>query len=933
VAIKVVSPGRVGDAVAERRLVQEARAAASLDHPCICPVYDAGTGADGRTFIVMQYVEGETLADRLRRGPLDVRHALLVAADVADALSVAHQRGIVHRDLKPQNVMLTPSGRPKLLDFGLAKRQAGEGLAGIAVAETHTALTVQGAIVGTPGYMSPEQVRGQPIDGRSDLFSLGAVLYECLTGRRAFAAPTTIDTYGQILNVDPPPVSAVRAEASPSLDLLCARLLAKAASERFQSADEALGALRVLANASVATKTDPRPAPNRPEVRYLAALVLVAAAALGGFAWSRWPAAPPEVPGDAAAWYERGTASIRDGAYHRALLSLTEAIRLHPAYPQAHARLAEAQNGLDEEAEAARSLARAEREARDQPLPEDDRLRLDGIAGLVLRDNQRAVAAYTALAARRPDDAGVRIDLGRAQEAAELRTDARASYLKALALDRQYAAAHLRLGRLAADEGRRDEALAAYREAERLYGIASSLEGQAEAVLRQGAFLNGLGEIRPARDLVARAASLAARTDSLFLQVRAALESASVTASEGRYSEAEAIAAAAIDSALRGGLDTVAATGLIELGSTLLRKGETGRAEEQLQKAVDLATRRDADSLAARASLQLASLMTTAGRSEEAIALVGRVLPGVRKRRNTRVELNGLLIQARAQESLLDLDAARRTSEQVLELARSVSDEANTGYALDNLAALADVRGALPEALDLRQQAATLHRRVGDDQMLGWDLSCLADLLLRLGRPADAVPVLAEIAAGAAAKPEAWEPSVRSARELEALAAAIALDAPKTAQLSQALVTSAAPDAPPPLAGVLLTFARARLRPGSIPPSAFDAIDTSPGSAGARERAYWRAVALWTNRDPRRALAAVDAELGEAGPLATVEREWRLAALGAACASALGQSPRAAELTARARTSLGRLREVWKDHAVAYEKRPDLVELKRRAGL
>ena len=158
VAIKFVSAERLSDPGAERRLVREAQAAAALDHPCICAVYDVQAGLDGRTFIVMQYVEGETLAAQLRRGPLSPRQALSLTADIADALAVAHPRGIVHRDLKPQNIMITPSGRPKLLDFGIAQVRIPLDVADV-ITRTSTATLAPGAIMGTPAYMSPEQIR------------------------------------------------------------------------------------------------------------------------------------------------------------------------------------------------------------------------------------------------------------------------------------------------------------------------------------------------------------------------------------------------------------------------------------------------------------------------------------------------------------------------------------------------------------------------------------------------------------------------------------------------------------------------------------------------------------------------------------------------------------------------------------------------------
>ena len=243
VAIKFISGDRAADASARRRLIREARAAAALDHPNICGVHDVIVEPDGRACIVMQYVEGETLTEVLRRGPLDVRLALSLAADLASGLAAAHARGIIHRDIKPQNIIVTPARQAKLLDFGIARqRDLAEGSEEV----TSTNLTIPGVMIGTPAYMSPEQAQQLPLDGRTDLFSLGAVLFECLTGHRPFEGDTPLQLAAQVLEHEPPPVSALRPGLTEQHDELCRRLLAKHPDDRFRSAEELLGALRVM---------------------------------------------------------------------------------------------------------------------------------------------------------------------------------------------------------------------------------------------------------------------------------------------------------------------------------------------------------------------------------------------------------------------------------------------------------------------------------------------------------------------------------------------------------------------------------------------------------------------------------------------------------------------------------------------------------------
>ncbi len=385
VAIKFVSAARIQDSQARARLLREAQAAAALDHPGICAVHEAGVTPDGRAYIVMPFVEGRVLSDAIRGGAMPVRDALAVCAHVADALAAAHRRGIVHRDLKPGNVIVTPSGRPRLLDFGLAQTPIVPRV--IAEASTITAVDGSGGgLVGTPAYMSPEQVQGRPVDGRSDLFSLGVMLYECFTGVNPFDGATPYDAVANILRVNPPPPSTRRRELTAREDALCARLLAKDPSDRFQSAEEVVGAIRMmLPDTGRVTPVSwdegeaPR-RPSRPGGRVLAGIVTLAA--LMGLAlwwWSRAPGLPP-VPDDSNRWYERGTEALRDGASQTARSALEEAVRLYPQNVLAYARLAEADAELDDERAAQRHLLQLSSLVPDESrLPEDERLRMRAV--------------------------------------------------------------------------------------------------------------------------------------------------------------------------------------------------------------------------------------------------------------------------------------------------------------------------------------------------------------------------------------------------------------------------------------------------------------------------------------------------------------------------------------------------------------------------
>ncbi len=234
VAIKILSAQFTADGVARQRFEREAKTISGLNHPHICVLYDVGR-QDGTDYLVMECVEGETLAKRLERGPLPLEQVLKYGAQIADALDKAHRSGIVHRDLKPGNVMLTATGA-KLLDFGLAKETTEVGsLATVTGASPMTPVTEQGAIVGTFQYMSPEQVEGKPLDGRSDIFSLGAVLYEMLTGKRAFEGRTQLSVASAILEKEPEPIRALKPVTAPALERAIERCLAKDPEERWQA--------------------------------------------------------------------------------------------------------------------------------------------------------------------------------------------------------------------------------------------------------------------------------------------------------------------------------------------------------------------------------------------------------------------------------------------------------------------------------------------------------------------------------------------------------------------------------------------------------------------------------------------------------------------------------------------------------------------------
>ncbi|HXX00407.1 MAG TPA: serine/threonine-protein kinase, partial [Candidatus Acidoferrales bacterium] len=290
VAIKVLPEAAAHDADRLRRFEQEARTVAGLNHPNILGIHDIGTH-DGAPFLVSEFLEGQTLHETLVSGPLPLRRAIEYALGLAQGLAAAHEKGIVHRDLKPENVLITRDGRVKVLDFGLAKLVRPEESREAVVTLTSPA-TLPGMVMGTVGYMSPEQVRGGASDARSDIFSFGAVLYEMLTGKRAFKRDTSAETMTAILREEPPELIDTGWQAPLELQRILGRCLEKSAERRFQSASDLAFAIESLSGTSAARSIE-APKARRAWVPWAAVALLVVA--FGAAVWSvgRWSAAHP----------------------------------------------------------------------------------------------------------------------------------------------------------------------------------------------------------------------------------------------------------------------------------------------------------------------------------------------------------------------------------------------------------------------------------------------------------------------------------------------------------------------------------------------------------------------------------------------------------------------------------------------------------------
>jgi serine/threonine protein kinase len=331
VAIKILPTATNADAAAQQRMLREARMVATIDHPNVCTIYEIGTDHD-RPYIAMQYIQGETLADRMRRATLSLAEIVDIGGQIAAALAEAHARGIVHRDIKPGNIMISSSGVVKVLDFGLAKsflRDQDD--------VTEVVISTPGLIVGTTPYMSPEQLRAEPLDGRSDIFSLGVVLYEIAAGRRPFDRPTAGAMISAILVDDPPPIERPELAA---LGPLILRALDKRPDRRFASA-------AAMHDALVAAGKRKRAASRRPPVAHDAPTQAISVGTRPPSTSTRKRAVKTQHVADPEAekLYLRGRAQWNKRhpeALRQAIALFHEAVELDPMHASAYAGLADA---------------------------------------------------------------------------------------------------------------------------------------------------------------------------------------------------------------------------------------------------------------------------------------------------------------------------------------------------------------------------------------------------------------------------------------------------------------------------------------------------------------------------------------------------------------------------------------------------------------
>ena len=738
-----------------RRFLDEARAASRLDHPNIARVFDFGDAPDGRPFIVMEYVDGDGLKDLIRNGRLSPARTLALIDQVLTALEEAHKVSLVHRDIKPGNIIVNRRGQVKVLDFGLAKQLAEVELPADGSTITIPAeQTVAGGVVGTPQYMSPEQAQARPLDGRSDLFSVGTVMYECLTGQPPFRGQSAREVMDAVIRSEPPAPSALVPNLPPEFDAIVAKGMAKNPADRYQNAEEMRRALGALSSEPATTGIRELAAralhqhfgSRHRRIAAVASLVFVAAGTVWLAGWITERVAVKPSP-EANRFYQEGVAALRDGTYYRASRALERATSLDDGFRQAHARLAEAWNELDYHERAQTELLKAlSSSPRSPPLTQVDTLFLEALRLTLSREFRSALGIYERIVHVLPawDRAASLVDLGRAYERNDDTHKAQDCYLQATRIDSQYAAAFLRSAILLDRSQKQADAQAAFQRAEEIYRALSNMEGVTEVYYQRGRLSSIASRVKEADELLADALKLARVTGSLYQEINIRLQQSAVTYLKSETATAEKQAREAIDLARRAGMSDLASRGLNRLGNALFVRGDLAAAEAVFRESLDYARSQGSRRPEAVAQFSLASLHLQRGDWSTALGELDAAQAFFDAGGYKRELGQTLVLRSRAYRHQGNYEGALQIARTQLDLAEKSGDRAHAALVQETVASSLLVLERFPEALDAYRRVTELGRPLGDKVFLGYALMNSAKVCARLGLYAEAERAIAE---------------------------------------------------------------------------------------------------------------------------------------------------------------------------------------------
>jgi serine/threonine protein kinase len=574
VAIKVLPSDVTADRESVNRFKQEARAASALNHPGILTIYDVGISGSTH-YIVTEFVDGENLRARVERSRMSVADSLDTVIAIASALKVTHAADIVHRDIKPENIMIRRDGLIKILDFGIAKlvSPSFEGTKASTIMRTRS-----GMVIGTPCYMSPEQWAGDAVDARTDIFSLGAVFYECLTGLVAF--PNGVARRADLGSAPLPPPSQLNSSVPAELDRIVFKMLAVrearygTANELLDELSEARSALMrrsgfkdLLGSISSRMRTSQFPAVVSSRYSIMAMVLLFALAVIGD--------RRPKPTAARENWYEKGVEALRNVSYQEASLDFKKAIDGGINVPLAHARLAETYLELDNKGKASDELYEFFKLVPDlSSLSRVDRLYVEALRAVEKAEYTRAIDRYRQIAELSPNQAFGYIDLGRVYEKDNKPSLALASYNEAASRDKDSGTAALREAVLYGQDHEQAKSDAAFQAAEKIYQAHKNIEGLANVHYQRALILLNDSNLPLALSESQQALEQAREALNEPLRLLAELQVSSNLYASGDPQKAEEMAKQALESASRQGMQEIRIGGLIDVGNAVFTKGD-----------------------------------------------------------------------------------------------------------------------------------------------------------------------------------------------------------------------------------------------------------------------------------------------------------------------------------------------------------------------
>ena len=919
VAIKAIASPFLSDAEGISRFKREIQLARRVAHPNVCRVHDLveDRRAGGRLFLSMELVDGETLAAMLGRGErFTWPEALSIFRQIVAGLSAAHAAGVVHRDLKPANVMLQRGAkepRVVLMDFGLARTSEPD----VATGASRTRHPV-----GTPDYMAPEQITGGVATPATDVYALGSMLFEMLTGEAPFKGGNTLESVMRRARERPRPLSGTIKGVTPRVDAVIARCLAFEANDRHQTAGDVLRALE-----------SSWPQPLRVPRRAAAAIGMAAAIAGAAFvAWRAWPSTPTLTP-DARRWYDDAHEGLAEGATVRALNDISRVVNAVPTYAPAHATLAEILLYLDMPVRAQEAMLRSAELAPDRNgLPADEKAYIAGIQTLLVRDCDAAVSHLRGRAAAGTPDRVYRLlTVARALEHCDRPKDAEAVLEEAAAADPQNAAVFLRQGRLLARTNE-PAALQALARAETLFRQRANPEGRGDALATRGAIEADRDRLEAADKTLAAAAEIARALDDTRLQVRVLLWQSVILRKRDDVAAARALSDRAITLAQREGFETLALDGLSTAGNAEVTRNRFAGAEALFSHALTIAETYRHEGHRARAQLSLASVylrMLDPHRAEAALASARRHFERIGHDANLQLveTLEGQLLMARAAygDAIRHYQAALTSARAAANRTREATAEENLGFALANA-------GRYPEALAAYREAARLRTQTQNLRRAFYARLNAADMLSQMGEFDEARKALPPAPSGETPETRAQYLMITA---VHALRQGRLAEAVRDAERADALNAGLSPDRQI-RATTLRCVAEARRghaaaarafcdrAVAAAAPIAHPAlrITVSIAAAEAAVRRGDRAAAVRFAADAERLIGANPHE-----------DRWRLAAVKAALPAAVAGVESAASRAAVAR-ELDALRLSWGAPVYGrWRQRTDVRQLLREAGL